>query len=144
MRLNVKRLNEYASLPERATSGSAGYDLRAAIPQPLTIAPGKTGKIPLGIAAEIPAGYVGLIFARSGLGVKHGLVPANCVGVIDSDYRGEWIAFLRNHSSEPYSVQPGERVAQLVITAAAAPDVVECGQLSDTVRGGGGFGSTGK
>ena len=139
--LKVKRLNEKARLPERATAGSAGYDLRACIEQPMVIEPGQVRKIPTGLADEH---HVALIFARSSMGVKHGVCPANAVGVIDSDYRGEVCIFLRNYSDAPYTVQPQDRVAQLLVMPVALPEVQEVEQLSDTVRGEGGFGSTGK
>lgn len=143
MELKIQLLRDTASPPARATPGSVGYDLCAAVDEAVEIAPGATGKVPLGIAMEIPQGYGGFIFARSGLGVKHGIVPANCVGVIDSDYRGELIAFLYNHAKETYVIRPGERVAQLVILPAALPEVRVCDSLTDTQRGEGGFGSTG-
>lgn len=108
--LKVKRLNEKAWLPERATAGSAGYDLRACIEQPVVIEPGQVRKIPTGLAIELAdEHHVALIFARSSMGVKHGVCPANAVGVIDSDYRGEVCIFLRNYSDTPYTVQPQDR-----------------------------------
>ncbi len=143
--LKIKRLNEKARLPERATAGSAGYDLRACIEQPMVIEPGQVRKIPTGLAIELAdEHHVALIFARSSMGVKHGVCPANAVGVIDSDYRGEVCIFLRNYSDAPYTVQPQDRVAQLLVMPVALPEVQEVEQLSDTVRGEGGFGSTGK
>lgn len=143
--MNIKLVREHAIIPKRATEGSAGYDLCAAITEPITILPGETGKIPTGIAIEIPSNdYVALIFARSSLGIKKGLVPGNAVGVVDSDYRGELLVVLRNHSQEEYTIQPKERVAQMVLVNVGLPELVVCDELSDTQRGTGGFGSTGK
>ena len=143
--VKVKRLNDSAVLPKRATEGSAGADLYACINEPLTIAPGELVKIPTGIAIELESnGLAAFLFARSGLGVKHGITLSNSVGVVDSDYRGEICVGLCNVSSEPYTIQPNERVAQMVIMPVACADFVEAEELSDTVRGEGGFGSTGK
>lgn len=144
MVVRVKKLSERAQLPQRETPGAAGADLRALLDEPLTIFPGKTVMLPTGLAFEIPEGFVGLIFARSSLGSKRGLAPANKVGVIDSDYRGEVKVVLHNHSSEPQIVEPGERVAQLAIVPFLAADYEEAPELSDTQRGAGGFGSTGR
>ena len=138
--LSVKKLRSGALLPRRATAGSAGYDLFACLEAPLAIPAGETRLVPTGIASELAA----FVFARSGIAVKHGVAPANCVGVVDSDYRGELMVGLHNHSDVEYVIQPGERVAQMVLMPVAAPDVVECEELSDTARGAGGFGSTGK
>lgn len=143
--VKVKRLNDSAVLPKRATEGSAGADLYACINEPLTIAPGELVKIPTGIAIELESNdLAAFLFARSGLGVKHGITLSNSVGVVDSDYRGEICVGLCNVSSEPYTIQPNERVAQMVIIPVACADFVEAEELSDTVRGEGGFGSTGK
>ena len=143
--VKVKRLNDNAVLPKRATEGSAGADLYACINEPLTIAPGELVKIPTGIAIELESNdLAAFLFARSGLGVKHGITLSNSVGVVDSDYRGEICVGLCNVSSEPYTIQPNERVAQMVIIPVACADFVEAEELSDTVRGEGGFGSTGK
>lgn len=143
--VKVKRLNDSAVLPKRATEGSAGADLYACINEPLTIAPGELVKIPTGIAIELESnGLAAFLFARSGLGVKHGITLSNSVGVVDSDYRGEICVGLCNVSSEPYTIQPNERVAQMVIMPVACADFVEAEELSNTVRGEGGFGSTGK
>ena len=131
-------------LPQRQTEGSAGYDLQACIPEPVTLSPGESAVFPTGLAAEIPGGFAGMIFTRSGLGVKHGVAVSNGVGVIDSDYRGELHVGLRNHSREPYTVQPGERIAQLILLPVGLATVVEVSELSSTQRGEGGFGSTGK
>lgn len=144
MILKMKRLNERAILPQRATSGSAGLDLRACIDAPLTIEAGQSAVLPTGLAAELAQDTVGLVFGRSGLGIKHGICPSNAVGVIDSDYRGEIRVGLRNHSDKPFTIQPDERIAQLVVMPVLSPDVEEVSELSDTSRGAGGFGSTGK
>lgn len=143
--LKVKRVREGAKLPVRATEGSAGYDLYACIGEPLVIQPGQVQKVPTGIAIELAdENCVALVFARSSMGVKYGVIPANAVGVIDSDYRGEVCVFLRNHSDAPYTVQPQDRVAQLVVMPVLLPEIEEASELSDTARGQGGFGSTGK
>lgn len=144
MEFKVQKLREGAVLPRRATRGSAGYDLCLCSDMPLTIWPGEVRPAHTGIAIELPHGCVGLVFGRSGLAVNHGITPANAVGVIDSDYRGEIIVGLRNLSSEPYTMQPGERIAQLVMTPVLTPEVEERGSLSNTERGQGGFGSTGR
>lgn len=144
MILEIKKLRENAVLPLRATGGSAGYDLCAALEEPVTLAPGETKAVPTGLAMAIPEGYGGFLFARSGLAVKHGIAPANCVGVIDSDYRGEVLIGLHNHGNTPYTIQSGERVGQLVLLAVAQPEIAECGDLTETRRGAGGFGSTGR
>lgn len=145
MRLKIKRLRGGAKLPERMTAQSAGYDLSACIDEPLTIASGETAKVPTGIAAQLEAdsGYVLLTYARSSLAAKHGLAPANCVGVIDLDYRGEIFIPLHNSSAEGYTIQPGERIAQLVVTPIITPEICEAEELDGTARGAGGFGSTG-
>ena len=142
--IKVKKLREGAVLPTYGTEYSAGADLHACLEEPVTIAPGQTKKIPTGIAMELPAGTAGLIYARSSLGTKKGLAPANKVGVVDSDYRGEFLVFLHNHGSEPQTVCHGDRVAQLLVTPVFTPGFVEAEALSDTRRGTGGFGSTGK
>lgn len=140
----VKKLREQAILPTFGSSQAAGADLYACLEAPVTVAPGETVFIPTGLAMEIPYGYVGLIYARSGMACKRGLAPANKVGVIDSDYRGEFIVALYNHGTKPQPVSPGERIAQLVITPVLMPEYVEVESLTDTQRGAGGFGSTGK
>ncbi len=144
MVLKFKRLRENAILPERKTPGSAGYDLCACIASDFVIEPGELAIFPTGLAAEIPQGCAGMIFTRSGLGVKHGVAVANGVGVIDSDYRGEIHVGLRNSSSIPYTVNPGERIAQLIIMPVCLPEVEEAQELSQTQRGDAGFGSTGQ
>lgn len=153
MELSIQKLRPNATLPRYATSGSAGLDLCACLDAPLTLSRHADGaaqgrwncaKVPTGLAMAIPEGYVGLIFARSGLATKHGLTPANCVGVIDSDYRGEIVVALVNLGAEDYVIQPGERVAQLVIVPCAQLRLVETDALPQTDRGAGGFGSTGR
>lgn len=143
--LKVKRVREQAVLPHRATEGSAGMDLHACIPAPLTIAPGERVCIPTGIAIGLPSPQtVALVFARSGLAVRHGLALSNGVGVIDSDYTGEIQVGMINQSPDSYTVQPGERIAQLVVTPVLLPEVIEVETLEETARGAGGFGSTGR
>jgi len=142
--IKVKKLRDGALLPTYGTAFSAGADLYACLEVPVTIAPGETKKIPTGIAMELPEGTAGLIYARSSLGTKRGLAPANKVGVVDSDYRGEFLIFLHNHGTEPQTIAHGERVAQLLVTPVFTPGFVEADSLSDTLRGAGGFGSTGK
>ena len=142
--IKVKKLREGAILPTYGTPYSAGADLYACLEESVTILPGETKKIPTGIAMELPAGTAGLIYARSSLGTKNGLAPANKVGVVDSDYRGEFLIFLHNHSAEPQIIAHGDRVAQLVVTPVFTPGFVESETLSDTLRGDGGFGSTGR
>lgn len=142
--INVKRLKENAILPQYGSAAAAGADLHACLDSEITVAPGETVFVPTGLAMEIPYGYAGLIYARSGLACKNGLAPANKVGVIDCDYRGEFIVALHNHSKETKVVMPGDRIAQLVITPVLMPTYTEVETLSDTERAGGGFGSTGK
>lgn len=140
----VKKLKEKAVLPTYGSAQAAGADLYACLEEDLTIAPGETAFVPTGLAMELPVGYVGLIYARSGLACKRDLAPANKVGVIDSDYRGEFIVALHNHGKNPQTVSHGERVAQLVITPVLNVAFTEADDLSDTQRAAGGFGSTGK
>ena len=140
----VKLLRPGAKLPTFGSAEAAGADLYACLDADVTIAPGETAFISTGLAMELPRGFVGLIYARSGLACKRGLAPANKVGVIDSDYRGEFIVALYNHGKEPQTVSHGERVAQLVITPVLVPSYMEVQELNDTQRGEGGFGSTGK
>ena len=143
-KLFVKRLDPRVQLPAYQTPGAAAMDLAALLEEPLTVAPRALVSIPTGLAIALPdAGWVALIFARSGLGIKHGIVPANCVGVIDSDYRGEVIVGLYNHTDEPFVVEPGDRIAQLVLLPVHIPEIEECDELGETSRGEGGFGSTG-
>ena len=142
--IRVKRLKPNAILPTYGSERAAGADLYACLDDQVTIAPGQTLFIPTGLAMEIPAGCAGLIYARSGIACKRDLAPANKVGVIDSDYRGEFIVALHNHGQQPQTVAPGERIAQLVITPVLTPAYEEAQELSDTQRAAGGFGSTGK
>lgn len=139
----VKRLSPDAKLPTYGSSDAAGADLYACLIEPVTVAPGATAWISTGIALEVPKGCAGLIYARSGLACKRGLAPANKVGVVDSDYRGEVVVVLHNHSDLPQTVQPGERIAQLIITPVWTPAYEEVTELSSSERGAGGFGSTG-
>ena len=145
MQLNVKKLHPKAILPTYGSAGAAGADLYA-LPEgePIFIRPGETVMIHTGIAMAIPEGYVGLVYARSGLASKRGLAPANKVGVIDSDYRGELMVALHNHGNIPQAVEPGERIAQLVIAPVITADFAEVEDLDSTDRGAGGFGSTGR
>ena len=142
MKVKIKKINENAIIPTYGTEFSAGADLYN-LPESVEIAPHATVLIHTGIAAEIPEGYCGLIFARSGLATKRGLAPANKVGVIDADYRGEIMVALHNHTDIPAEVAPGERVAQLAIVPFLKAEFEEAEELTDTVRGAGGFGSTG-
>lgn len=140
----VKKLRENALLPTYGSAEAAGADLYACLEEPVTIAPGETVFIPTGLAMEVPKSCAGLIYARSSLGAKRGLAPANKVGVIDSDYRGEISVALHNHGSVPQVINPQDRIAQLLITPVLTPPYQEAEELSDTHRGTGGFGSTGK
>ena len=142
--VRVKKLKENAKLPTYGTEYSAGADLYACLESAVTIAPGCSAFIPTGIALEVPVGCAGLIYARSGMACKRGLAPANKVGVVDSDYRGEITVVLYNHGQEPQTVENGERIAQFVITPVLTPSFEEVEELSDTARNVGGFGSTGK
>lgn len=144
-KINVKKLCENAKLPTRGSEYAAGYDLYAFLGDysQCIIEPGQTFKVHTGISMAIPDGFFGAIFARSGLATKKGLRPANCVGVIDSDYRGEVIVALHNDTDEPQSFRNGERIAQLVILPYAAAEFTEVESLDETKRGEGGFGSTG-
>lgn len=142
--VRVKKLHPNAKLPTYGSAFAAGADLYACLEEPVTIGPGETYWVSTGIALEVPVGCAGLVYARSSLGAKRGLAPANKVGVVDSDYRGEVRVVLFNHSPEPQTINPGERVAQFVITPVVTPQYVEAEELLDTDRGTGGFGSTGK
>ncbi len=141
--ISVKMLREGAKLPTYGTAFSAGADLYACLEETVTIPAGESFWVPTGIALEVPEGCAGLIYARSSMGAKRGLAPANKVGVIDSDYRGEIRVVLHNHSGKSQTVDPGERVAQLIITPVLTPPYVQVEELSETDRGAGGFGSTG-
>lgn len=140
--VKIKKLNENATVPTYGSPYSAGADLYSAMDE-LTIEPHTTTLVKTGIALELPVGFAGLIYARSGLATKRGLAPANKVGVIDCDYRGEVMVALHNHGDVPQTVAKGERIAQLVITPYVVAQFIESEELSETVRGEGGFGSTG-
>ena len=142
--IEVKKLREDATLPTRGCAYSAGYDLYAAIDEPITIAPHKTEKIGTGLAFALPEETFAAIFARSGLATKEGLRPANCVGVCDSDYRGEYIVALHNDSEETRTIEPQERIAQMILMSINPINFTEVDELSETDRGEGGFGSTGQ
>ena len=142
--VKVKKLKDGAKLPVFSSAEAAGADLCACLETDVVVHPGETVFIPTGLSMELPKGYAGLIYARSGLACKQGLAPANKVGVIDSDYRGEFIVALHNHGMEAKSVSNGDRIAQLVITPVLTPVFEETDTLSDTSRAAGGFGSTGK
>ena len=142
--IRVKKLRPGAALPAYGSLGAAGADLTACLEESVTIAPGQTAFIPTGIALEVPANCAGLIYARSGMACKQGLAPANKVGVIDSDYRGEILVALHNHGCQSRVIEPGQRIAQLLITPVLTPAYEEVPELSDTLRDAGGFGSTGK
>lgn len=143
MKIQIQKLDPNATLPTFGSEQAAGADLYALLDAPLSIAPGQTVLIKTGVAMAIPDGYVGLIFARSGLASKRGLAPANKVGVIDSDYRGELMVALHNHSAQPQTVEPKERIAQLAILPYLHPTFEVAESLDETKRGVGGFGSTG-
>jgi len=143
MKVAVKKLHPDAVLPTYGSEFSAGADLYALTEEELVFLPGETKLVKTGLAMEIPEGYAGLIYARSGLASKRGLAPANKVGVVDSDYRGEVMVALHNHSNVEQKVAPKERIAQLVIAPFLKAEFSACEELSDTVRGEGGFGSTG-
>ena len=142
--IRVKKLHEKAILPTYGSTEAAGADLYACLDEEITVNPGQTVWIPTGLAMEIPKGCAGLVYARSGLACKKGLAPANKVGVIDSDYRGPVTVVLHNHGTEAQTVAHGERIAQMVITPVLTPAYEASVELSDTGRGQGGFGSTGK
>ncbi len=142
--IRIKKLNPNAALPTYGSPEAAGADLYACLDECVSIPAGKTVFVPTGIAMEVPKGCAGLIYARSSMGAKRGLAPANKVGVIDSDYRGQVMVALHNHSQAEQVVQPGERIAQLLITPVFTPGFREVDDLTDTDRGTGGFGSTGR
>ena len=143
-KIAVKKLRNNGTLPTYGSAEAAGADLYACLDAAVTIMPGETVFVPTGIAMEVPKGYAGLVYARSSMGAKRGLAPANKVGVIDSDYRGEIFVALHNHGKDAQEICHGERVAQLVITPVITPGFTEVLELADTQRGSGGFGSTGK
>ena len=143
MRFKLKKLHANANIPKRQTAGSAGYDLCACLSEEQAILPGHRAVIPTGLAAEIPADFAGMIFTRSGLGVKYGVHVSNGVGVIDSDYRGEIQVALTNSGTTVYTVYPGDRIAQLLVMPVATLCIEVTDSLDETLRGTGGFGSTG-
>jgi dUTP pyrophosphatase len=141
--IRVKKLHPAAKLPTYGSAEAAGADLYACLEETVTIAPGESVFIPTGIAMEVPVGCAGLIYARSGLACKRGLAPANKVGVVDSDYRGQIVVVLHNHGKQEQTVANGERIAQMVITPVLTPPYMQVDELTDSDRGSGGFGSTG-
>ena len=143
MEINIKLLNENAKVPTRGSEYAAGYDLYAATDYDIEIAPHSTVKIGTGISVELPNGTFGAIFARSGLATKKGLRPANCVGVCDSDYRGEYIVPMHNDTDEVMAIASGERIAQLIVMPFVGIEFNIVDELTETKRGDGGFGSTG-
>ena len=144
IRINVKKLNELAKLPTRGSEYAAGYDLYAATSYNIEIQPHKTVKIGTGLSFELPKGTFAAIFPRSGIATKRGLRPANCVGVCDSDYRGEYIVALHNDTNEVQIIEPQERIAQMILLPFVEMSFNEVNELSDTVRGAGGFGGSGR
>ena len=144
MKIKIKKLRPEAVLPTAGSERAAGYDLRACIDAPVTVEAHGTEKIGTGLAVAVPDGYFGAIFARSGLSSKQGLRPANCVGVCDSDYRGEYIVAMHNDTGETQTINPGDRIAQLVVMPYLSVEFAETDTLDETERGAGGFGSTGK
>ena len=144
MKVRIKKISEKAIIPTYGTEFSAGADLYAVLDAPVTINPNETVMIKTGLIMEIPEGFAGFIYPRSGISVKRGLAPANKVGVVDSDYRGEVMVALYNHSTNPQIVEPAERIAQMVIAPYIRADFEETEMLEETVRGSGGFGSTGR
>lgn len=143
MEIRLKKLSEKAVVPTYGSDFAAGADLYACLEETIWIEPGQTHMVPTGLAAEIPEGYAGLVYARSGMASKKGLAPANKVGVIDADYRGELMVALHNHSGQAAQVEPLERIAQLVVTPFLKAEYKVVEQLDETARGSGGFGSTG-
>ncbi|WP_029321238.1 dUTP diphosphatase [Butyrivibrio sp. AE3004] len=144
MKVNIKKLTETATLPSRGSFAAAGYDLYADLQTEVTVKPHTTEKIGTGLAMEIPDGYFGGIYARSGIATKEGLRPANCVGVVDSDYRGEIIVAIHNDSDSDRTITPAERIAQIIIQPFLSVTFEETDELAESERGTGGFGSTGK
>lgn len=139
-----KKLNPAAVIPQRATAGSAGLDLKACLTEPVTLKKGEHAVIPTGLAVKVEEGFAAMLFARSGLAVKHGIGLLNGVGVVDSDYRGEICVGVINQFEEPYTIEPGERIAQMVVMPVSLAPVLEAESLDETDRGAGGFGSTGR
>jgi dUTP pyrophosphatase len=144
MEIKMKKLTETAITPSRGSKYAAGYDLYADIKEAMTIEPHTVGKVPTGLSFQLPEGYFAGIFARSGLAAKEDLAPANMVGVCDSDYTGEYIVMLRNYGNKPRVVEPGERIAQMIVMPFLSVEFNEVAELDKTERGAGGFGSTGK
>ncbi len=145
MVLKVRKIDPRAKIPCRATEGSAGYDLFALLEEPVEVRPGERVRIGTGIAIALPSSELAaFVYARSGLATKRGIIPANCVGVVDSDYRGEILVTLTNIGKEPYTVEPFERIAQMIIAPVCLPELLEVSELDETGRGSGGFGSTGR
>ena len=142
--IRLKRLSPRSVLPRRGSDLAAGYDIYACLDEPLTIPPHATAAVGAGFAAALPEGWFAAIFARSGLAARRGLRPANCVGVCDADYRGEYIVPLHNDSDTPQTVEPGERIAQMILLPCRELRFREVEELEDTERGAGGFGSTGR
>ena len=142
--VKIKKLRANAQMPTYGSDFAAGADMYAAIDESVTIAPGETKLIPTGLAFQIPVGYAGFVYARSGLASKRGLAPANKVGVIDADYRGEVMVALHNHGAAPQAVEPSERIAQMIIAPFITANYIFSDELDDTLRGEGGFGSTGR
>lgn len=143
--VKIKLLSETAAVPTRATDGSAGYDLRADITEPQTLHPGEIAAVPTGVAIALPdKNHVAVVCARSGLAIKHGIALANGVGIIDSDYRGEIKVGLINLGGNDFVIEPNERIAQMLIMPVLTPELKVCGDISETERGSGGFGSTGR
>lgn len=144
VRVDFKKLNNLAKTPTRGSEWAAGYDLYAAIDQAIDIAPHSTVKVGTGLSFALPHGTFAALVARSGIATKRGLRPANCVGICDSDYRGEYMVAVHNDSDEMQSVEPGERIAQMVVLPSFQIDFIEVKDLSDTERGAGGFGGSGR
>lgn len=139
-----ERIGKQIPFPQYMSFGAAGFDLYACLDKQITLNPGETQVIKTGLAIQLPSSdLVALIYARSGLGVKHGIVPSNCVGVIDSDYRGEVMVALYNHNQKAFTINPGDRIAQMVITPVIQVELSKVDELDETERGAGGFGSTG-
>jgi dUTP pyrophosphatase len=141
--MKIKLVKPNAKVPERVTVGSVGFDIAACLDDGVVIGPGETCMIGSGVAIALEPGYAAFVYARSGLGIRNGIIPANCVGVIDSDYRGEIIVGLKNTSSEAFRVNDGDRIAQMVVAKCELPELVLSSDLDGTSRSDGGFGSTG-
>ena len=144
MKIKIRKLRENARIPTRGSAAAAGYDLYACLDESVTIAPHTTAMICTGLSVAVPEGYFGAVFARSGLAAKQSLRPANCVGVCDSDYRGEYIVALHNDGETERTIENGERIAQLVVIPYLSIEFDEVDELDETQRGAGGFGSTGR